>query len=128
MITHDDLRLFEGCLDRMVSAKWIERYAYEAGHGISIQWTEDGRKIASLLKAFIKAYDLRSGPHEARLFDIICNDPRRQQDGIRPEIASYWRDCMTVLRLHRDDFDFACLVHMLDEFGPELESEIATIE
>lgn len=76
-----------------------------------------------MLRELIVAYDLRSTPHQAKHFDHLCHDPMEQRpakpDGLKPEIAEFWRECLAVLELNRHDFDFMCMVQIVDEFGPE---------
>jgi hypothetical protein len=117
--------LYQGTLDRMVAARWIERFAFTPQAGITIRWTDEGRKRASALWAIVHTYDLRGGPHNARQFDMQAAKLNRKK--ITPEsddnhiAAFYWRLCMKELQLDRDDFDFGGLVHIIDDYAPELK-------
>lgn len=119
VITQQDFTVFQGCLDRMVVAGWVERYAIWSGRGIAIRWTQGGHKVARLLRGIVTDFKL---PFEAQTFDEMCHGPAKQEplreDGIRLAVAAFWRDCMASLDLTRNDFDFRCLMHVLAQFGP----------
>lgn len=116
--------LYEGFFDRMTNAGWIDRYAFEPGKGISVQWTEDGTQHAGLLKHMVALHALRSGPHQARLFDISseeCLAGRPPRMEITNDEAQFWKHCMAQLELHRDDLDFTSMVHVIEDYAPDIE-------
>ncbi len=69
MNTIEFLGMYQGILDRMTTAGWIDRYAFQEGAGIAVEWTDEGSDLSIGLKLISETYNLTSGPHHARVFD-----------------------------------------------------------
>jgi hypothetical protein len=119
--------LYEGILDRMTKAKWIENYVFKKGNGIKVTWSEEGNRRAGILNFFVQLFDLRGGPHHARIFDMASEELLTKGETKRGEVselhAFFWKNCMDDLKLHRNDDDFHSLVHVIDDYGPVLRPE-----
>lgn len=116
-----EFQIYERILERMVAANWVRKDAFRAGKTPQIEWTEEGRRRARLLKRIIESFQLNTDLAKAVRFDTICENSLLEQPApgaVDREIARFWRSCLNDLNVATDESDFLCLIHGVQEFGP----------
>lgn len=104
----------------MVAAGWLHEYAFRLGDGIDLDWSNEGRSRAVLLRRIVESFRLSSKPLNAVNFDVLCSNATKGNTNapIDPDIAKFWCSCMNDLNLACDECDYISLLQALSEFGP----------
>jgi hypothetical protein len=129
MFTDSQMKtLFLRVMDKMLEARWLESHVFTDGKGHHLVWTPAGAERSVLLKKIAETYRLTSDDRAAYGFDILAHG-ESLPGFVRPiplddTLATYWRESVGQLGLHRDEDGLMGLVHIVIGWAPDSQPRV----
>lgn len=125
-MTPDQVRvIFERVAYHMVVAGWLSGYCFTAGIGHQLVWQKEGAQKALLLKELSERFNLMDYDSAPLYFHMACKGMTFPHGNpfppIEPEVSAFWLRCIDELGLEGDQDGLLGMVHLVTNWGPDME-------